>query len=238
MERELLIEKIRAFKKGKCSAPEMLYFIQQYRSYKEISMPHSDHPESAEEWHIQESLTPELNQSQKGDVPSVEVEDNNLLKGLQQMLSQLLKLEESDVSLSNSFLDLGLDSISATNFAQAIDQRYGISIAPTVLFEFSTLQKLDSFLRENYARELAGTIEVSEVNKDESNVGQNPQKTPSREESRPEGSKTFQPHVEFLSTQSDTAAPLNDPYPSTSNTDLKAGLQEILCQLLRLWMQP
>lgn len=91
---------------------------------------------------------------QKPTVKSVEVPSSYpdmLLQDLKKILLTLLKLEESDLTIDSSIIDLGLDSISATEFASRINKRYTLNLLPSIFFEFTSLRSFSKHLQDSYS---------------------------------------------------------------------------------------
>jgi cation diffusion facilitator CzcD-associated flavoprotein CzcO/acetylornithine/succinyldiaminopimelate/putrescine aminotransferase/pimeloyl-ACP methyl ester carboxylesterase/acyl carrier protein len=73
------------------------------------------------------------------------------LKGL---VLSVLKLPESEFSATTSLLEYGLDSIAATELGGLFTARFGITVPPTVFFEFPNVQGFGQYLVENHAEQL------------------------------------------------------------------------------------
>ncbi|HEY2322106.1 MAG TPA: SDR family NAD(P)-dependent oxidoreductase [Thermoanaerobaculia bacterium] len=62
------------------------------------------------------------------------------------MLAELLYLEPSAIAEDASFVDLGLDSILAVEFAKKLQDRFGIDLRATRLYDYSTVRDLAAYL--------------------------------------------------------------------------------------------
>jgi polyketide synthase PksN len=74
---------------------------------------------------------------------------------LKQMVSRQLKIAEDRLGRHTDFSEFGFNSISLTEFANQLGQRYGLRLAPTVFFEYPTLSQLSGYLAQAHAGELS-----------------------------------------------------------------------------------
>ncbi len=65
---------------------------------------------------------------------------------LEVMVSRLLKVSPEDLAPDIEFNEYGFDSISFTQFADALNQRFDLSLTPTLFFEHTTLARLAGHL--------------------------------------------------------------------------------------------
>ncbi|HEY0946763.1 MAG TPA: SDR family NAD(P)-dependent oxidoreductase, partial [Opitutaceae bacterium] len=70
---------------------------------------------------------------------------------LVQTVSGILKVREKDVELTADMSEFGFDSIGLTQFANRINERYGLELMPSVFFEYPTLAAFAEFLCRNHA---------------------------------------------------------------------------------------
>lgn len=87
----------------------------------------------------------------------------DLFARLQNELSQIvidfLKLDASDMSTEKILLDLGFDSIGLTTFANAINEKYKLDIAPVLFFDYPSVGEIAKYLateRESEIRKIYG----------------------------------------------------------------------------------
>jgi polyketide synthase PksN len=83
-------------------------------------------------------------------VGNKELVAGNLTQTLRHIISGLLKIEEQEIDGNTEWSEFGFDSISLTDFAGQISQRFGIDLSPTIFFEHPTLEGLAAFLREQF----------------------------------------------------------------------------------------
>ncbi|WP_158754555.1 SDR family NAD(P)-dependent oxidoreductase, partial [Dyella sp. S184] len=83
------------------------------------------------------------------------VEPDTLLVEVKRMLaatvSTMLKVKEEDIDGDTQWSEFGFDSISLTAFANALNERYQVDLAPTIFFEFPNADGLAGYLvQERY----------------------------------------------------------------------------------------
>ncbi|WP_266160111.1 SDR family NAD(P)-dependent oxidoreductase, partial [Dyella silvatica] len=83
-------------------------------------------------------------------------DDSSLPEKIKRMLvglvSSLIKVKPEDIDGETSLSEFGFDSISLTEFGNALNQQYRIELKPTIFFEYPTLGGLaDYLLREHHA---------------------------------------------------------------------------------------
>lgn len=76
-------------------------------------------------------------------------------RALVQTVSAILKVKDTDIELTADMSEFGFDSIGLTQFANRINERYGLEIMPSVFFEYPTLAAFAEFLCRNHAAVLS-----------------------------------------------------------------------------------
>ncbi len=66
------------------------------------------------------------------------------------ILSEFLRIPESQLLAGTPFSDYGVDSILGINFVDRLSAELGLSLNSAILFEHSTIDRLSAFLAENY----------------------------------------------------------------------------------------
>ena len=93
-------------------------------------------------------------------------------KVLVSMVSDILKIEVSDIDFSDEFSSLGFESISLTTFAERLSEHFDEDMTPTTFYDFHTIEclaeHLDAltggrFVSENQPDDTAGSIDSEEV---------------------------------------------------------------------------
>src|SRR5262252_2103034 len=79
------------------------------------------------------------------------------------MVSRQLKVKAEDIDLDRELSEYGLDSISATEWIKQLNDRYGLELSPTVVFEYPTLGKLARHLADQHGDVLAAQFASSSV---------------------------------------------------------------------------
>ena len=113
-------------------------------------------------------------------VTEFEVDSSLLFNKIKQMLikniSDLLKVKSGDIDIEVEFNEYGFDSISLTQFANILNEKYKLELSPTLFFEYSTISHFAKYLNDEhksiFASEFAMKTElkVSESFKDESEI--------------------------------------------------------------------
>ncbi len=70
---------------------------------------------------------------------------------LQKEIGQVLKKNPGDVDINSGFYELGLDSTNLLGLVKVLEEKLGEQLYPTLLFEYSTIQRLSDYLSEDYA---------------------------------------------------------------------------------------
>jgi len=74
---------------------------------------------------------------------------------LRSLGAEYLLVDSSEVDLDAELSDLGFNSISLTDMVNKVNERYGLDLLPTVLFEFPTLGGFASYLARMHGAEIA-----------------------------------------------------------------------------------
>ncbi len=70
---------------------------------------------------------------------------------LRQMLAQRLNMPKEQIETEVGYYQMGLDSRRLLEVVQAIESKIGTSLSPILLFEYTTIAELATFLAEHYA---------------------------------------------------------------------------------------
>ena len=108
------------------------------------------------------AATPELPTvaASKVDQPALRTK---VMAGLVDCVCQLLKLEPADLSPDTELTEYGFDSITFTQFANALNDRFDLEVTPTLFFEFPTLQQLADGLIAGNGPALSSRLGVKAV---------------------------------------------------------------------------
>ncbi len=69
------------------------------------------------------------------------------LKG---MISAQLKIACEELERDTPLSEFGFDSITLTVFGAVLDQKYSLSLSPTIFFEYSTIAALAGYLAKEH----------------------------------------------------------------------------------------
>ncbi|MEJ8307087.1 SDR family NAD(P)-dependent oxidoreductase [Saccharibacillus sacchari] len=94
---------------------------------------------------------------------------------LQNIVANLLQVERSTIDLNHGFYDQGLDSKDLLNIVSELEQKLEVTLYPTLLFEYSNIKSLATYLEKNYEDKIfmleesysAGAITSSSILKSE-----------------------------------------------------------------------
>ncbi|HVI53489.1 MAG TPA: SDR family NAD(P)-dependent oxidoreductase, partial [Luteibacter sp.] len=72
-------------------------------------------------------------------------------RALTAMVSSLIKVKPEDIDGDTALSEYGFDSISLTEFSNALNQQYRLALTPTIFFEYPTLDGLSGYLAREHA---------------------------------------------------------------------------------------
>jgi acyl transferase domain-containing protein/enoyl-CoA hydratase/carnithine racemase/acyl carrier protein len=81
-----------------------------------------------------------------------------IIAGLKTLLSRELHLQEEEIDENSQFVDLGLDSIIGVTFIRKISDKYKLSLQATIVYSYSTLAALGSYVKEEAEKQ--GTLVI------------------------------------------------------------------------------
>ncbi|WP_343996904.1 SDR family NAD(P)-dependent oxidoreductase, partial [Ideonella azotifigens] len=87
--------------------------------------------------------------------PAGSVLQDKVRRMLVEMVSQLIKVKPEDIDGDTALSEYGFDSISLTEFGNALSQQYRIDVKPTIFFEHPTLDALAGHLASEHHAALA-----------------------------------------------------------------------------------
>ncbi|MDF4005205.1 amino acid adenylation domain-containing protein [Luteibacter sp. PPL552] len=94
--------------------------------------------------------------------PSVPV-DAHVRQTLAELVCALIKVRPEDLDGDTTFNEYGFDSVSLTEFGNALNQRYGLRLTPTVFFEYPSLDRLAAYLVQTHASAVVPSVAVVEA---------------------------------------------------------------------------
>ncbi len=86
--------------------------------------------------------------------------ERKILSTLSELVSAQLKVSVADLTPDAELSEYGFDSISFTQFANALNDRFGLSLTPTVFFEHPTLGELAAHFAREHATAFASALGV------------------------------------------------------------------------------
>ena len=71
-------------------------------------------------------------------------------KDLLKAVSETLKIKEKDLDPDEDLSEYGFDSISFTEFANRINEKYSLEITPAIFFEYPSIGSFAQYLSQEY----------------------------------------------------------------------------------------
>jgi len=137
-----------AILKSDCSVAGLIYGDQDILENKFYNQPVTVHQKTVSKPAIDKTIQEELFR-------------NDLLK----LAADILKLDAAEMDLELEFGEFGFDSISLTQFSNALNEAYDLHLMPTIFYNYPTIQELGSFLLEEHTDQvIKENLQTSEVN--------------------------------------------------------------------------
>ncbi|UUI85040.1 phosphopantetheine-binding protein [Bacillus halotolerans] len=73
---------------------------------------------------------------------------------IRDLVSKILRIQREKLEADENLADFGFDSVSLSEFANALSNRYDIDITPDVFFAYPTLDRLSGYLLKRYSDEM------------------------------------------------------------------------------------
>ncbi|MBT2575227.1 amino acid adenylation domain-containing protein [Bacillus sp. ISL-51] len=116
---------------------------------------------------MQEKL---LQKAPSSAAPAKTAEETAAPKGLSAKLqdllgdevSELLKIKPEEIDTDLEFNQYGFDSITLTEFANKLNETYHLELAPTIFFEYATIQTLAAYLSKEYKTQFTDRTQPKE----------------------------------------------------------------------------
>lgn len=121
----------------------------------------SDHKQVIASFYERESVNPEtviihshtLDQQVNTITPPIHL-DKLLVNELQTIAADIIKTPAANIDISVSLSNYGFDSISNTEFTNAINNTFGIDVTPVLFFEYENLKDISEHLTQEYTAKL------------------------------------------------------------------------------------
>ena len=78
------------------------------------------------------------------------VSRERLMEDMKKIVSGIIEVSVEDVDVITEFGEYGFDSVTYTEFSNAINEAYHISLLPTVFYEFNNIEKLGEYIEKEY----------------------------------------------------------------------------------------
>ncbi|WP_273328147.1 SDR family NAD(P)-dependent oxidoreductase, partial [Vallitalea guaymasensis] len=124
------------------------------------------------------------------DDTNIEIETiaNKIKTTLKQMVSKLLQVKMQDIDVDTKLNEYGFDSITFTEFANKLNQKYNLELTPTIFFEYSTIHELTHYLVTDYRNLLIDQLGEEATTK---GIRKNQEKLVVKQESNINNNKRF-----------------------------------------------
>jgi polyketide synthase PksN len=103
---------------------------------------------------VKELLSPKSTQSTPAPAPAIPTDTEHLQERVQTALkrsvSKLLKVDMEDIDSDTDLIEYGFDSITLTEFGNALNQQYDLELTPTTFFEHPTIRGCAGYLLKEY----------------------------------------------------------------------------------------
>lgn len=100
------------------------------------------------------ALINEKQKSIKGELSQNDI-DENIQQEIITILAKILKMDAAEIRPTTTTQSLGLDSVTASEFAAHFIEKYKIPIMPTILFEVSNIDELIQYFVKNTRQSIA-----------------------------------------------------------------------------------
>ncbi|MCP4096511.1 MAG: hypothetical protein GY748_09745, partial [Planctomycetaceae bacterium] len=97
---------------------------------------------------------------------------------LVQNVSKLLKVTSEDIDTEAELNEYGFDSVTLTEFANRLNEKYGLELAPTLFFEYPTIDSFAKYLTDEHQAIFAAQFAVRTDSKIPVPVTQEPENIP------------------------------------------------------------
>ena len=116
-----------------------------------------------------------MNQSMVLENKGIEYKQSNGASGLLQnelinMISDILKLNASDIDIETNISEYGVDSISITAFTNKVNDKYRLELTPATFFEYQELKSLANYIFKEYSSEISEYYREHLINEEEKDV--------------------------------------------------------------------
>lgn len=102
--------------------------------------------------HIPDVVAPIIKHETRNEPAVTKVPENDLTTLIKQLIAEAVQMPVEEIDENASFYQFGLDSLSAVDVAQKIEQQIGVALHPTILFEHDTIVSLGKYLAQHSGR--------------------------------------------------------------------------------------
>ena len=114
---------------------------------------------------VRELLKDHIKGVTAGTIPMGKSRQKSHIKGIQAfitgMVSRLLDIPEADVDPQETFLDVGLDSVTLIEMARKIEESLEIQLYPTIFFEHQTIDAFSRYLYDEHGTKISNRLPAS-----------------------------------------------------------------------------
>ncbi|TCS93647.1 SDR family NAD(P)-dependent oxidoreductase [Hazenella coriacea] len=178
-EKELIYLTLEFFNASGKKVAELKNFTSKLvRGTELINPEHKNTFQSAQEKQLIEDSEP-LEEASFEEVSANKASSYNvIMEFLQQLLAERLNKPNEQIETQVGYYQMGLDSSSLLQVVEAIEAKIGVNLSPTLLFEYTTIAELSTYLVDNYPEHFSMdstqldieevTLAISSISPDES----------------------------------------------------------------------
>ena len=109
------------------------------------------------------SLTPpgKKDQSEAATISQADISPESLEEELRISLAEILYIERDDVDVDESFIDLGLDSVTGVEWTRMINKQYGTSIPATRVYDYPNIREFAGFMAKELNKQRRESVPTS-----------------------------------------------------------------------------
>ncbi|CAH9068078.1 hypothetical protein PSECIP111951_04006 [Pseudoalteromonas holothuriae] len=103
---------------------------------------------------LQQAPTPNIIKNEEQTLANSEALEDHIEAIIVTSLETILKVSQQELQVTESFVDYGLDSILGLSFVEKINEQLGITLNPTCIFDFSSVERLTAHILSDYKNQI------------------------------------------------------------------------------------
>lgn len=184
------------------------------------SIPFKKIAPSIQENKIEKKVTQEISKPQEKEP----ITSEQIIKMMLGMLKESLKLTDNDIHADSSLLELGINSITASELGASLSEQLGVNFPPTIFFEFQTVRELSGYLFDSHREKIEQFIHGdSSLDKEESIIKEVNLKNPHKESENIFDVETLWSSVSQQSSQIPNTITFLDDFPDYKKQQIETA---------------